>query len=203
MPKRAFEPTKCSEVKPFQPCRAGEIKPWCGPLQLTAKERKLFDSIATEVNKTAGTPVRYWVLDVPGSVVDPLYDEPITRKFKGPYNVQAWVGYANSTPDVQPQGFRNTWATSAWLARTDVEKSGMNPPTEGDIMEIWDIPFFADDAASFEGKPGIFAPKPGYYFNITNVSEDGHLFDTAEFVGFTLAISRNSEFTPERRIEAR
>lgn len=192
-----FGPDACNTVKPFAAdCRS--VKPYCGPLHLGAKERALFDSVATEVTTIAGTQVEYWAIDVAGSVRDPLYSEPSLRKFKGPYLINIWVGYSNSTPDVTSRGFRNTWATSAWIPRTAVEKANMPTPVEGDIFGVWKLPFFADDSS-----PSKFTPTGGYYFNVGNVSEDGHLFDNGEFVGFTLEIARNTEFTPERRIEGR
>jgi hypothetical protein len=192
-----FGPDACNTVKPFAAdCRA--VKPYCGPLRLSAKELKLFDSITSEQVKIAGQSIEYWQLDIAGSVRDPLYDEPTLRKFRGPLVLNAWVGYANSTPDLPPQGYRDTFATSAWIARTEVEKAKMSRPVEGDIIGFWKIPYFAEDSADTE-----FTPGGGYYFNVVNVSEDGHLFDNAEFVGFTLEIARNTEFTPERRIEAR
>lgn len=189
-----FAPSDCNVVRPFA-ADCSSVKPYCGPLRLSDSEKALFDSVATETTQIAGDRIRFYKLDVLGSDVDPLYDEPTRRRFTGPYEINAWVGYANSNPDVPPQGYRNTFATSAWIARAEVERVGMRAPEEGDIIEFWRVPFFAQDSVD----TGLV--RPGYYFNVVNVSEDGHIFDRAGFVGFTLEIARNTEFTPERRIE--
>lgn len=195
--KTRFAPDACNEVKPFDAdCR--DVKPWCGPLTLTDGEIKLFDSIASEAVHIAGTDIRYWQLDVAGSTQDPLYREPTLRRFKGPFTMKAWVAYSQTEAAPVPEGFRLDWTSSAWIARTDVEKLGLQPPSEGDIVGFWNIPYFAQNTLDSQ-----FTPGGGWFFNVTDVDEDGHIFDQAAFVGFTLQLARNTEFTPERRIEAR
>jgi len=188
------DPTRCL-VQPFK-ADPRDVRPYAGPLRMGAKELPLFDSVAAELVRRAGTVIEYFGIDTDGSDYDPLYAEPTTRRFKGPFRLEGWVGYSNSTPDTRQEGFVNSWATSAWIARTEFERVSFPfQPGEGDIIRMWKLPFF--DLAGTD----VPIPGGGYYFNVVNVSEDGHLFDQAQFVGFTFSISRNTEFTPERRIE--
>jgi len=163
---------------------------------LDASELKLFDCIATELNNAGGTPIEFFHLEVCEGTRDPLYDEPIQRVFRGPYIFKAHVTQPESQPQATEQGFKNEWTGEIWMARADLEKVGAPAPFEGDVVRIWgDQPYFDEDAVSFES-----IPNKGFYFDVTKVDPDGHLFTTSSFVGFKLITKRRTEFTPERRI---
>lgn len=187
---------KC-DVKPF-PASCRDVRPFEGPMRTTGREIALFDSVASELVQRAGTVIDYYAIDIAGSDRDPLYDEPTARRFRGPFRLKAFVAYADSQPDPRQEGFVNSWASSAWIPRVEFEKSNFGDiqPGEGDIIRVWNLPYFNEAAVDDESVPGA-----GFYFNVVNVSNDGHLFDQPQFVGFTFQLARNTEFTPERRIE--
>jgi hypothetical protein len=43
-------------------------------------------------------------------------------------------------------------------------------------------------------------PNKGYYFNVVNIQDDGHMMDNPDFSGFKLELRRYSEAFPENRI---
>lgn len=95
------------------------------------------------------------------------------------------------------EGGRTTFGAEVWIARKSIEDIRAPQPNESDVLRIWNTPFFnewaVDNAPSGQ-------PNTGYFFDIIDVDDDGHLFDSPTFVGFKLSIKRRTEFTPERRI---
>lgn len=185
------------------------VKPWPGKcvvapwpdndtLRLTDNELALHDSVATEVNRIAGTEVDLFEQDTEGGVYDPQYGEPVDRAFKGPFRLKAYVEWADSSPEVREEGFRTSFGSRCWIARKDLEERGIPIPTEGDVVRFWNRPFFNDFSVDSDPRP----PDAGYFFNVIDVDEDGHLFDNPGFVGFWLVLQRRTEFTPERRVGA-
>jgi hypothetical protein len=156
----------------------------------------LFDSVAQERNKIAGTEIDLYQMNAKKTVRDPLYDEVVTPVWAGPYRLKAWVEWPETMPEARTEGFRKTFPANMWVARVDVEKVGARPLSYGDIVHFWRTPFFDEHSVTYEHG----ASKHGYYFNLTEVVEDGHLFDTPSFVGFRSVLARNTEFTPERRL---
>lgn len=174
---------------PVAPCLDGDF-------HLGDSEIFLHDLIAVEMNHIAGTDVDFFQLNKKKSKRDPLYDEMLQEEFDGPFRVRTWVEWPAPTPEPRQEGFRQTWYNSLWVARADLEVAGARPPYYGDIVRFWKLPYFDKFSVPYDsGK----TPK-GYYFTITEISDDGHLFDTSSFVGFKCTLARNSEFTPERRI---
>lgn len=181
------------DVKPFKlpagiqvDCEG--VKP-AGSMTLGDSERFLFDSFAQEHVRTSGTPMEFWSQDIEGSERDPLYDEPIVRKWAGPFKIVGYLQRPDSIPEAREEGIRQTFPSEMWVARKEFEDANAPPPKEGDVMRVWNLPFYADIG---DGK--------GYFFDVIDSDEDGHLFDQASFVGFKLHVNRRTEFTPERRI---
>ena len=183
--------------QPFAgPC---EIKPWpkgqC--MKLTDNELRLHDSIATEVNCIAGQQVDYFQIDIEGSEVDAVYDEPADREFIGPFNINMFVEWPDSVNEVREEGFRTSYSSRAWVARKHLEDNALRAPVEGDVVRFWKLPFF-DSFAVDE----VEAPDRGYFFDVVDIDHDGHLFDGPAFVGFWLVLQRRTDFSPERRLKA-
>jgi len=169
--------------------------PLVNEFNLQDEERFLFDLWAVEHTHIAGTEIEYWSLNVPRSIRDPLYDEPVERKWDGPFKMKGWLEWPNGTPEAREEGFRTTYTGSIWLARKEFEEANCPTPNEGDVIRVWNTPFYQDFGVDGEDVPGR-----GYYFNIVNVNDDGHVFDQSTFVGFRCDIGRATEFTPERRL---
>lgn len=169
--------------------------PLVNELTLGDEERFLFDLWAQEHTHILGTTIEFWSLDIPNSKRDPVYDEPIERKWLGPFKMKGWLEWPPGTPEAREEGFRTTYQASIWLARKEFEDANSPTPNEGDVIRVWNTPFYQDFSVDQENVPGR-----GYYFDVTNVDDDGHVFDQSTFVGFRCDIQRRTEFTPERRL---
>lgn len=180
----------------FATLQKTQCHPACEPVRLDGSELQMFDSIAQEHVKAHGTEILYWRQDLDRSQRDPLYDEPVDRSFRGPYKVYGFVEYAAGQPETTEQGMRVTWAGTVWIPRVEFEQSGAGSPLEGDVLQYWNVPWFGEHGVNSEEVPGR-----GYYFDVVNADDDGHVFDSAAFVGFKLEVRRRTEFTPERRLE--
>lgn len=184
-------------IKPMCPpksCKVGA--PTCHPggFTLGAEEAFLFDSVAAEINNIAGTDIDYFPLD-PTRVRDPLYDEPEERKFCGPFRLKGYAEWPSSTPEMREEGFKETFEATFYIARQAFDDAGAPYPNEGDAIRIWNTPYFNANAVINEEIPGA-----GYYFDVVDVDDQGHINDTAYFVGFSIGVRRRTEFTAERRL---
>ena len=167
------------------------------PFSLQDTEHFLFNFWAQEQVQIAGTVCEFFSQKVEKSTRDPLYDEPAKRVWSKAYRLKAWVSWASSSPVVGQEGFRLAFQTQAWIPLLELERVGAPAPFEGDVLRFWgDQPFFDETAAA--GAKNI--PKAGYYFDIVNADNDGHINDSPSFVGFRLDMKRRSEFGAERRI---
>jgi len=173
-------------VKPLDPSEG---------LRLTAHERRLFDSVSEEHIRISGTTVEYYHLDIAASNWDPLYGEARDRKFNGPYKIIAYLTYPESPPEMRQEGFRNSFNCECWISRKAMEDANAPAPSEGDVFRVWDLPYFNEGSVD-----GQNVPSAGYYFDATDVDEDGHLFDNPDFVGFKVTLARRNEFAAERRV---
>lgn len=164
---------------------------------IDGSEIATFDHFAVERTEATGTNLDYWHQDIEGSVRDPLYDEPIDRKWKGPFKIVGYVEYAPGQPEMREEGMRVTWTGTIWMARKAIEDAGAPAPLEGDVIRYWPIPFFAEHGVNSEKSAVRTA---GYFFDVVNCDDDGHIGGAAAFVGFKLEVRRRTEFTPERRL---
>lgn len=164
------------------------------PFRFSENELDLYDQIAGEQIAHVGTELVVYQLDIVNSKVDPLYGEPQERVFKGPYQMFAHVAWPEASPAVGEAGKEFEWPSAAWLPRMGLEKVGARAPLEGDIVRFWDLPYFVMQASGYAPEDA----DAGYYFQVIKVNNDGHLFDSAKFVGFRLDLKRLSAFSPER-----
>ena len=165
--------------------------------RLDSSEIGLFDHWAQEHTGIEGITVEFWSLDVKGSKIDPLYGESLTKKWKGPFKLRAYVQWAEDLPESREEGTRNYWNGSLWVPRKTLEDVGAPCPDLGDIVRYWRSPFFDKD----EGTMGLTnVPNSGWYFDITAIDDLGHMHDNAEFTGVKCDIVRRTEYTPERRL---
>lgn len=183
----------CNKIKPLCACPA---VPTVCTFNLDASEMFLFDLWANEHTSIAGTEIEFWSLDIGGSLVDPLYGEAIERRWAGPYRLKAWVHLPQDNPDVGQQGSRTIFDSALWIPRKQFEENNAPTPNENDVVRLWNLPFFRGYAVDDETVPG-----GGFFFDVINVNHDGHVFDQAGFVGFSLTLARRTDYTPERRLQ--
>jgi hypothetical protein len=190
--------------------------------RLYDQEIFLFDLYAQEQVQIVGPPVDYYVLNttvnthanvtnypypqpnpheypkpLPTTVVDPLYNEAVAWAFQGPFTLPMYVSYPEKQALSGEEGERTRWDAMAWVSRKEFEDAQLpGPPQEGDVLQIWKTPFYKD----YSVNDIIDIPNSGFYFDIKNVEEDGHLIDSGSFVGYKLTLVRRTEFTPERKI---
>jgi hypothetical protein len=165
--------------------------------QIDGSEIATFDHFVTERTRAHGTRLDYWHQDLPNTARDKLYDEPVNRAWRGPYKIYGYVEYSPGQPEMREEGIRVTWTGNIWIARKEIENASAPPPLEGDIIRYWPLPFFAEHGVNNEESAVSTA---GYFFDVVNSDDDGHIAGAAAFVGFKLEVRRRTEFTPERRL---
>jgi hypothetical protein len=165
-------------------------------LLLTDQEKELFDTWAVEHVGIAGVTIDYFSINPPGSRVDPVYREPLERRFEGPYRVHGHLTYPEHVPSTGEEGLRTRWDAEAWIPRKVAEEAAMPLPTNCDVIRVWNIPFYH----RFSVDDFINVPGSNYYFDVLDADDDGHIFDQPTFVGYKLKLARRAEFTPERRV---
>lgn len=182
-------------VQPYPTLR--KVEPYqFDQLTMPDCEHDLFDSLAQEHVQISGTAIDYFSHQVDRSTRDALYDEPIKRAYAGPFRLKGYVAWPDSTPEVRMEGLRSVFNAEAWIPRKEFEDGHCPAPNETDVMRIWKSPYFDKEWAT----DGDAVPDSGYFFDVLNVNDDGHLFDSLQFVGWRLVLKRRTEFTPERRI---
>jgi len=164
-------------------------------MYLDDRELELFDLWAQEHTAIAGTKLKYYAQDQSNTVYDPVYGEPISFAYKGPYEIDAFVSYPTSTGETREEGAAVEFRCNVWIARVEMERRGVPSPVEGDIIEFWDLPFF-DQASVIRSDPNF----GGYFFDVIQAADDGHLFDGPAFVGFTLECRRYTSYPPEQKL---
>lgn len=154
-------------------------------------ERFLHDLIAQEATEIIGTECTIWQRSLKKSKVDPLYGEAIETGFNGPFVVRAHFEWPDVTPEATEAGKRQIWPAAIWVARKSLEAAGAGPMDEGNIVRVWDIPYFNNEATL--NNPN----SQGFFFDVVKVNDDGHINDTASFVGFRCDLKRRSDSPPE------
>jgi hypothetical protein len=190
--------TKPPAILPFNSGPNAQIRPYEGHMRKADVEMPLYDSLAAEQVRSSGTRLHYFSLNVEASTTNPVYDESTSRAYAGPYEMQGYIEWPKSNPEVRQEGLIVSWQTRVWVPRVNVERARCPLPLEGDIVQAWRTPFF--DQWSVVGDEQ--QPK-GYYFVVITVNDEGHLYDDAGFVGFELTVQRATDFTPERRMDTR
>lgn len=165
--------------------------------ELSKECEEIFDELNAEHTNIAGTEIDFWLQDLTNSIRDPLYSEPENRIWAGPFRIKALVKLPDDVLEVREEGGRRTWTGKVIIPRLLVEQANMPAwPGEGDILRIWQIPFWDAEAMGDD----VNVPGTGLYFDVTQVNNAGFPFDNANFTRFEMDIVRRNEFTPERRL---
>ncbi len=166
---------------------------------LDASEQHVMDSYAQEHVGVMGTVIDFYSLSIAQSTRDALYGESTAHVFAGPFRMKAYVSYPTNTINVGDSGQSGNWSGQIWIPRLSLEEANCPAPAEGDIFRVWRLPYWDDSGILRDDAMPDF-PGAGLYFNLTNVDEEGVIFDNPNFVGFQSDYSRSTTFTPERRL---
>ena len=190
--------SKCKSISDYlcpQPTMPVRAMGNCESFSLGDSERALFDCITSEHVNIVGTPIAYYRQNQPQSIVDPVYNEPVKRAWLGPYLLKAFVTLSKQT-SVGMEGLSSTFDGELFLPRSECERVNMQAPSEADIVQVWDTPYFNTQTAV----DGFNIPGAGMFFSIVDSQEDGTLFDNPSFVGFKCVLRRTTQQTPERKL---
>jgi hypothetical protein len=181
------------------PEKEAPLKPLAQEWKLTDSEHLLFDGYAQEHVRISGTTVDYYHLDVKKSEKDPLYNEPVARKYEGPYRLNAFLSYPDEESEAGEEGLKTSWTSMLWIPRVEIENAHAPEPFIGDIIRVWKTPYYERSSVNAQNEQEEI-PGSGFYFDVIKVHDDGHMFDNPWFVGFMLDLKRRTEDTPERRL---
>jgi len=186
-------------VPPVRPYDSGQetVRPLEGLYHQGDQELRLFDAWAEEHVRIGGTRIAVYSIDPAGSTMSAVHDEVTDRRYRGPFPMWGWAEYPEGQPVVTDPGVTIRWPVKFWVPRASIEKARAPAPMEGDIIRFWDKPFFTANGDSDLPTEG------GYFFLITKVNEDGHPYDDPGFVGFSFEGTRDTAFSPERRMDDR
>jgi hypothetical protein len=170
----------------------------CGEFKLDARESYMFDLIAQENTNAVAVELLLYPLSRKKSTIDPLYGEAVAFAFDGPFRVLGYVEKPTVSTEVREGGFRQTFPSTITIPRLNLEEVGAPIPRESDVVGFWEIRYWIRDGVT--NKASDIAR---YFFNVTDVEEDGFVFDGPHFTQLKLSLTRNSEFVPERRVANR
>lgn len=168
-------------------------------LALGDSELALFDCITREHVNIVGTEMDYYQVDQARSIKDPLYGEPSTRLFNGPFRIKGFFGYPDHTPSLGMEGYSSYFDATAFIPRVELERVGLvGGMTESDIIRVWmSSPYWQQNVSV----DGFNVPGAGLYFSVVDTREDGVLFDNPSFVGFAINLRRTTQQAAERKIQ--
>jgi len=147
------------------------------------KDYRLFNCVAAEVNKLAGTICYYYRLDKVNSSKNAVYDEPINLAFKDDppgLRLPCMATKPEHQLTTSEEGRRNQWDGEVSIARKDWEElvTDGRKPKSGDVIVLW-----------------------GYFFDVKDAGRDGTIDDDYRF--FTmhkLTVRRTTKYEPWRRL---
>ena len=62
--------------------------------------------------------------------------------YDGPFELQGFIEWPKSNPDVRESGLVVKWQVRAWIPRAEFESARAPLPLEGDVLRVWRTPFF-------------------------------------------------------------
>lgn len=156
-------------------------------------ERPLWDSVAQEPARLAGTKIQFWSART-ASNRHPLYGEPSDGgsewEFSGPWELWADLEFDQAQeiePQAQTEGFVKESNAKLWVARKEFEDVNAPNPKIGDVIGFWDL------------EP--FSAREGRYWNIMKANRGGNVFSSETFVHWSIDLTVNTRFNPLRKIE--
>lgn len=144
-------------------------------------DRCLFDSVAQEVNKLAGTTAIIYLFEETESTRDPLWDEEVTTVYKkndkGIIGIECPIFFKD--PDrsqlTGEEGLRLDKTSEFWVAKADLDERGIRRMRPGDIIKVW-----------------------GEYYDVieSHISE-GHINDSGSYSTLRFDVARRTKAMPE------
>ena len=156
-------------------------------------EQALFDSIASEPAKLAGTSVAYYKIRR-AKHRHSLYKEPSVDgdwSFEGPWELAATLDFPQSdnvTPTATENGIESTAEAVAWVSRKEFEDRSAPYPQEGSVLEFWWTPPFAQERQKSQ-------------WDIVKATRDGNIFNSEAFTMYKLELRSRSKFFAFRKTE--
>lgn len=154
-------------------------------------ELPLWDSVAAEPAKLAGTPFRLYALRR-ARHRHPLYAEPATKDgewdFHGPWELSGAFEFAQAegiTTIASSEGTQKTADAVLYVSRKALESIGAPEPKVGDVIDLW-------DRAPFKTK--------FQFWDVVKANPDGNLFTAEAFVQYRLELVHRSRFEPGRKV---
>lgn len=156
-------------------------------------ERPLFDSIAQEPARLAGTPVRFYSIRR-AKARHALYGEPSQDgeewNFNGPWEMFATIEYeqpGDNVRDAGSEGLQITGDATMEIARKEFEDVNCPFPKVGDVIEMWSEMEFAAVQTRF--------------WDVVDADPDGNIFSSEVYVMWKIKLKTRTRFTPDRKIE--
>lgn len=157
-------------------------------------ERPLWDSVAQEPARLAGTKIRVYSLRRAKNH-HPLYREPSAGAgewaFHGPWEMWGSIelpqGDAIQTT-AQSEGQKRIVESTLWLARKELEDAGAPDPKADDVIEFWDLKPFA----------GV---TPFRFWDVVSANPDGNIMQSETFVQWKIVMRSRTDFNPVRKVE--
>jgi hypothetical protein len=136
-------------------------------------DKCLFDGVAKEVIKMAGTVAIIFQFEEMESSRDPLWDEELSTVYKK--NIQGGEGIECpvylSGPDRSylsgEEGFRMDRRAELHVAQADLDQRGLRRLQPGDIVKAWDIYFDVIESSVGEGYISDSPTRSTIKFDIT------------------------------------
>jgi len=111
-------------------------------------DKCLFDSVAQEVNKLAGTTARIYQFEEMQSTRDPLWDEEVTTVYKkdskGVIGIDCpvWFQAPDRSSLTGEEGLRLDRTAQVHIAQADLDARGLRRLQPGDIIRVWTDQFY-------------------------------------------------------------
>jgi len=167
----------------------------CGEFKLDSSESYMFDVISQEHTNAVAVELLLYSLSRKRSVIDPLYGEAIDYAWDGPFKILGFVEKPTVSTEVREQGYKQAFPGTIWIPRLNLEQAGAPVPRESDVVGFWEIPYWVNDGVTNKA-----SDIPRYFFNVTQIEEDGFVFDGPHWTQLKMTVNRNTEFVPERRV---
>lgn len=155
-------------------------------------EQEMFDQVASEQARLAGTPFRIYSLRR-AKHRDPLYGEPSRDGkewvFQGPFEMMGAIEFSEATgttTDVTENGTMTESEATLQVSRKEFEDREAPEPKRGDVIEFWyDRPF----------------GEPGYQWDVVGSDTDGEIWSTERFTLWIIKLKKRTKFLAFRKTD--
>jgi len=120
-------------------------------------DKCLFDSVASEVNKLAGTTAVIFQFEEVESTRDPLWDEEVTTEYKKDSNgnlgieCPVWFKSPDRSSITGEEGFNLDRNSEMYVAQVDMDSRDLRRLQPGDIVLVWNKYFDVIESHKTEG----------------------------------------------------